>query len=304
MAELLVYVLVVLAASLYLGSFPPGYVMLTLLAWALLWRSVSPLLTIWLSHLYRSPQRPSLAPYEWLRLYGAEWWAAQRLYHVAQLRRQPTRYAPRQTPSAPSLLLVHGYLSNNGFFAHVARQLQQFYPGWIYVPELEPMYSSMESAVAQLVDVAWRAGQESGQRDVILIGHSMGGVAALQFARHEKWRGIAHVICLGAPFAGTQLANLPVFRRFSPGRVGSGLHRRLGEELDSGICAGKPLTNVWSWHDTIVAPQHHARVAGVHNVELLGIGHLEMAFSADILDLLATTLVSINQQPGVPIHDD
>ena len=304
LTESLVYVAILGGLRACCPVVPLPATAVALLLWALLWRLLQTLINLGLSHLRRSLQRPPLSAYGWLRLYWAEWSSAQRLYQVWQLRKAAIRYPPPGQASAPPLILVHGFASNNGFWAYAARQLGQFYPGWIYVPELDPMYPSMDAAAAQISDVAHRARAQSRQENVIVMGHSMGGVAALQYARHEHWRGIGHVVCLGAPFAGTRLADLPVIRRFAPARPDSDLHQRLGAALDSGACAGRPITNIWSWHDTIVAPQYNSHIAGVQNVVLSGVGHLEMAFSPAILDLLATTLVSVNQKTGDPVDDN
>lgn len=61
---------------------------------------------------------------------------------------------------------------------------------------------SLKDAVAQL--------RKAGYKEIVLIGHSAGGVIARQFAEANPDAGVTKVIAVAAPFAGVELANLKV----------------------------------------------------------------------------------------------
>ena len=60
----------------------------------------------------------------------------------------------------------------------------------------------LKDAVARL--------RKAGYKEIVLVGHSAGGVIARQFAEAHPNAGVTKVIAVAAPFAGVELANLKV----------------------------------------------------------------------------------------------
>ncbi len=53
---------------------------------------------------------------------------------------------------------------------------------------------------------------------------------------------------------------------------------------------GVRIVSLWSWHDSMVAPQTSSRLAGAQNIELAGIGHNAMLGDRRVFDLVADEL--------------
>ena len=99
----------------------------------------------------------------------------------------------------------------------------------------------------------------------------MGGLVARAYLRRYGGRKVSPVITLGTPhhgsvhawiFPGTSLAQL------RPGNAWLA-------ELNRGAVApaGVRVVSLWSWHDSMVAPQTSARLDGAENIALAGVGH-------------------------------
>ena len=63
-------------------------------------------------------------------------------------------------------------------------------------------YPGLRDAVARL--------RKAGYKEVVLVGHSAGGIIARQFAEAHPDAGVTKVICVGAPFEGAGAAKLRV----------------------------------------------------------------------------------------------
>ena len=62
--------------------------------------------------------------------------------------------------------------------------------------------AGMRDAIARL--------RKAGYKEIVLVGHSAGGVIARQFVDNNPDAGVTKVIAVAAPFAGAELANLKV----------------------------------------------------------------------------------------------
>ena len=192
--------------------------------------------------------------------------------------------AARRTP----LLLIHGYQCNRGFWFWLRRKLEA--AGWtVATHNLEPVFADIDGyadGIARRIDEVLTA---TGAAQLILVGHSMGGLAIRAYLqRHGKAR-VARLITLGTPHRGTRLA------RLGPGS--NARQMRLGSSWLSELAARDVLPqgsmSIYSGHDNYVYPQEAAtRLDGAAHVAISGVSHLGMAISPRLLGKLREVLES------------
>ena len=201
---------------------------------------------------------------------------------------------PAGAPAASPVLLLHGVLCNAGVLRGLRAHLVARGIGPVYAMSYGPPLASIElfaEQVAAKVDAILAA---TGASRVALVGHSMGGVVARAYLHRYGGAKIALLITLGTPHDGS------VHARLFPGvclaqiRPGSPW---LAELNRSEAAPGTRIVSVWSWHDSMVAPQTSSRLAGARNIELAGIGHNAMLGDRRVFDLVAAELLQVAQEP-------
>jgi len=131
--------------------------------------------------------------------------------------------------------------------------------------------------------------QETGQQNIIIVAHSMGGLVARAYLRdHAEQHHIARVITLGTPHHGTELAN------YSIGINGQQMrcHRQhegcIPDPWLQQLSTSEPETrrqlfvSIYSHHDNIIAPQTSSHLAGAKNIAFRGIGHVALGLHPTI----------------------
>jgi pimeloyl-ACP methyl ester carboxylesterase len=153
--------------------------------------------------------------------------------------------------SGVSTLLLRSYLRTLGYRAHdwdLGRNLG--------VRTLERGAQALASRIAQL--------SYGGSRRVSLVGHSLGGVIARQYALEYPGH-VRQVICLGSPFVGDPNAVNPLVLR---------LHNRIAGEpppvQQPPPRLRVPFTAIYSRSDGIVSPSDCTDAAGgdTENIEV------------------------------------
>jgi triacylglycerol esterase/lipase EstA (alpha/beta hydrolase family) len=192
--------------------------------------------------------------------------------------RLDTHLAP--AAAGPPVLLVHGYVCNRGYWAALGRRLRQAGVSHAAV-DLEPIGAGIDDYVPLLRRAVDELCAASGSARVILVCHSMGGLAARAYLRSDGEARVARVITLGTPHHGTGLASF-----------GAGLNarqmRRGSDWLAALAAAETParralFTSIFSHHDNIVAPQTSAWLADAKNLEFGAIGHVALGRHPRIL---------------------
>ncbi len=183
----------------------------------------------------------------------------------AQLMRDPAP-APVQVP----VLLVHGVLCNAGVWARAARFLRDKQVAGVYSLSYGPPLASIELFAEQLARKIDGVLAATGARRVIVIAHSMGGLVVRAYLRRFGSDRLARVMSIGAPHHGSMHA------WFFPGvslaqlRPGNAWLAALNaESLDPSL----RFLSLWSWHDSMVAPQTSSELPGSIDATLVGVGH-------------------------------
>jgi pimeloyl-ACP methyl ester carboxylesterase len=107
----------------------------------------------------------------------------------------------------PPLLLIHGYQCNRGFWFRLRPWLEA--AGWtVATHNLEPAWADIDSyadGIERRIDEVLAA---TGTQQVILVGHSMGGLVLRAYLRRHGREKVARIVTLGSPHQGTRLAPL------------------------------------------------------------------------------------------------
>ena len=283
------------------------FVISALLFTACAWRSFLVLVTFALSGGFRGhkliPAFKTMAGEILVVLYLYSY--AQVFLPTAYKIRTWLRFRMRASSIAPSngpvIVLVHGFVCNSGLWGAMIRHLRDYGFTRVHAVNLEPFYRSMPKSLVEFeAQLSTILHLEKAQREVILIGHSMGGVLARVFQNHHPERVLA-AISIGAPHAGTDLARLVSTINAGPARPDTRwlveFNAAIAAEQKSGAeRAGKnateprPALNIWSDSDNIVYPQGNAALSSEVDCRLNGLGHLHLAFSERALNPISEFL--------------
>jgi len=249
------------------------------------------LVTLWfaMAWIWRTP-RPADARIglkATLRMYWTEVWVIAISWPLMALHRLLIR-DPEPAPSARPVLLVHGVLVNDGVFASFRRYLRRQGVDPVYTINYGPPLAGIEHFAEQLdakIEVVCAA---TGAQSVVLIGHSMGGLVARAYLRRFGGRRVDRLITLGTPHHGSVLAYLFPGRSLAQLRPGNTWLADLNR--DENLPPPAPITSIWSWHDSMVAPQASAVLAQAENVSLLGVAHNALLADAEVRRRVMTEL--------------
>jgi triacylglycerol lipase len=192
----------------------------------------------------------------------------------------------RLKPAAdrPPLLLIHGFACSRGAWWWLRRRLEA--AGWtVATINLEPIYSSIEDYVEPLAKRIDAVLAETGASQLILVGHSMGGLVARAYLRRFGVQRVARLITLATPHAGSELARIGMGQNARQMETGSEWLQALARETLM------PETIViYSSHDNYVMPQSNLQLPGATNEAVDGLGHLAMLFSPRVAEALIMAL--------------
>jgi pimeloyl-ACP methyl ester carboxylesterase len=201
------------------------------------------------------------------------------------LRRDPE---PRQTARMP-VILAHGYFSNRGYFGPLVRALEARGIEPIFAPDFSASFATIEQFATELHDAIERITTATGQPKVVLVCHSMGGLAARAYLAAHGPARIAKLVTIGSPHHGTLHARLGAganARQMEPGSAFLAWLREREAERAPAI----PATAIYTPHDNLVAPQVSSRLEWAKSLALPGFGHIELLHSPLLAELLVREL--------------
>lgn len=195
------------------------------------------------------------------------------------------RQQPDWLPSTPTgqrgVVLVHGFLCNRGVWLPWLPELRA--RGHAYVAlTLEPAFGSVDDYAAA-IDAAMRQVQAATGLPPVLVGHSMGGLAARAWLRtlaQPPAQRVYRIFTLGTPHHGTWPA------RFS--HTTNGMQMRQNSPWLQALAASegaaqRALFSCWySDCDNIVYPARSATLDGADNHLLQGLGHVHMLYAPQV----------------------
>jgi len=225
------------------------------------------------------------------RLVAAEWRAVVlNNFCFVPWERWCLRPDPQPTAGAGvPVVLVHGYFANRGYFAPLVRALEEGGAGPVFAPNFTSTFATIERFSDELHAQIERITQGTRQPRVILVCHSMGGLAARDYLCRRGSARVARLVTIGTPHAGTLLARFASGANARQMQPGSAFLRELcaREEERRPACG---VTSIYSPHDNLVVPQATSRLAWARNIELPGHGHVAILLSPRLAGIVLDEL--------------
>jgi triacylglycerol lipase len=215
------------------------------------------------------------------------------------------RFTKRQAedPVGLPVLLIHGYGCNSGYWHPMSKALAKARITH-YAVDLEPVLLDIDGYVPLIHDAVESLCMETGYDRIVIVAHSMGGLATRAYLRDHGSERIAKVITLGTPHRGTGLANFgagPNSRQMRwTGNAKTGTPsewlRALAASENDAIRA--LFVSIYSHHDNIVSPQTSSHLAGATNIEFNGIGHVALGFHPAIQKCVIEEVLATRVHPS------
>jgi triacylglycerol lipase len=219
--------------------------------------------------------------------------------------RQPWTSAPPQvlaptTPTTPArvpVLLIHGYLCNHRIWDDAARALRQ-QGHTVLAVNLEPVFASIDRYAEVIEPAVQQLRAATGRDKVVLVGHSMGGLAIRAWMRAHGTQHAAGAITLGTPHVGTQIAK--------------GQHTPNGRQMEwhsdwltalaqSETDAIRALFQIAiTPQDNIVYPQRAQVLPGTTATVFDGLGHLQLCLDPGVLQWLLARVAGLDAPSPSP----
>ena len=188
---------------------------------------------------------------------------------------------PAPAPSRAPILLLHGVLCNAGVWRPFMRWLARRGVTPVYTLSYGPPLASIESFAEQTAATIASIRAQTGADRVIVVAHSMGGLVARAYLRRFDASAVARLITIATPHEGSVLAWLAFGQSLAQLRPGNRWLNELGAPQGENL---PPIVSLWSWHDSMVAPQTSSRVDFAENVELAGIGHTALLRDREVFE--------------------
>jgi pimeloyl-ACP methyl ester carboxylesterase len=266
-----------------------GWVVLLAMATGLGARLLMVATTLMLAWVHRSPREP-LGFAASARLLAIEWRAllADNLLYLP-LEKLLVRPDPQGPAMRTPVLLVHGFFSNRGYFRTLVRALDAWGGRAVYTGNFSATFAPIERFAGELHQRIESVCASSGQPRVILVCHSMGGLAAREYLRVHGNARVERLVTVASPHHGTALATFGMGVNARQMARDSAFLRAL-VAVEAGAGPGVPALSIYSRHDNLVAPQDTSRLTWARNVALTGLGHVSILGSRELRDLLVEEL--------------
>jgi triacylglycerol esterase/lipase EstA (alpha/beta hydrolase family) len=225
----------------------------------------------------------------WWREYATLAGSPPRLMLYGLLLRDP----PSARVDTP-VLLVHGVLCNAGVWVRLARYLRSNGVRGLYSLSYGPPLASIDAFADQVAGKIRAILGATGARRVTIVAHSMGGLVVRAYLQKHGAATVTRVVTIGSPHHGSVLAWFFPGTSMAQMRPGNAWLAALNRQrLDPGM----RLVSLWSWHDSMVAPQTSSELPGAVDVTLAGIGHNALLGEPEVL---AYALAEIEAAKATP----
>ncbi len=188
------------------------------------------------------------------------------------------------------ILLVHGFLNNPAAWTHYLDVFPKKDLGSVYTINLGHPFLPLSEYAQKVKEKAEEIRKQTGRSDLILIGHSMGGVVcALYAAKLAKEGTVTDLFTIGSPLSGCPMAKIaslgPNTREMRPGAP-------LLSEIRQGLEAKKQAIrfyHIGSDSDTLV-PADSALSGCGKKLRVPDLSHSELLSSKIVSDWISTQI--------------
>lgn len=205
-------------------------------------------------------------------------------FDAVAARPDPQPASASRTP----VILVHGYFSSRGYFRELLRFLDTQGVGPVFAPRFPGAFATIEDFAEALDAEIERVVAGTGREQVILVCHSMGGLAARRYLARKGARRVAKLITIGSPHAGTGLAAYGMGESAPQMRPDSAFLAELAS-CEAGRAPCETLS-IYSTGDNLVSPRRSSRLGWARNVALHDLGHVAMLSSPELHRVLLEEL--------------
>lgn len=187
-------------------------------------------------------------------------------------------------PHRPAVLLVHGYLCNRAVWRPLLQSRVLAHCN-VATMNLEPVFGSIDAYADRIAAAVDRLRAACGAARVILIGHSMGGVAIRAYLRRHGDAHVARVITIASPHGGTLL-----------GRLGHGVNARQMARSSAYMAALEAALTpamrakfvcLATRDDNMIIPRTSPLLPGARHLVFDRVGHLAMVVDPRVWQALA-----------------
>jgi len=229
----------------------------------------------------RDDRAPPLRPGQAVRAWAGEVAAGWLVFGWRQPWRAAAEPDVAGAPGRTGVLLLHGFCCNRGLWAPWLRVLRARGVPAVAL-SLEPVLGRIDDWVPA-VDAAVAALAARTGRPPLLVGHSMGGLAArawLASGAQGQAHRVAQVLTIGTPHHGSWLARFGHSPNARQMRRGSAWLRTLAAREAALARQGRavPFTCFYGHADNIVFPPGTAALDGADNRHLAARAHVAMVF--------------------------
>jgi pimeloyl-ACP methyl ester carboxylesterase len=222
--------------------------------------------------------RPGLL--ELLRAWAFEVWSCWKVFQWHQPFRSQSRPDFLPANAQRGVVLIHGFFCNRGLWVHWMDTLRAQGRAHVAV-NLEPAFGSID-AYAATVEAAVRQLEQATGQAPVLVGHSMGGLAARAWLASASGNAarLHRVVTLGTPHRGTWLGQLSHTVNGQQMREHSNYLQNLAQRMTSD--AHSKFVCFYSNCDNIVFPISNATLQNADNRLQAGWGHLALVFAQPV----------------------
>jgi triacylglycerol lipase len=234
-------------------------------------------------------------------------WAGETIAHLRAFwllqpfRADFERHEPAAGADRPAVLLIHGFSCNRAVWLPLLASGRLSACNVDFV-DLAPACGSIEGHARQIEAAVGALRARTGARQVSLIAHSMGGLAALAYLRRCGHQAIRVAVAIAVPFGGTFAAHFlacPAARQMRPG------NRWLSDLVDSIVPTARDrILCIASRDDNIIVPRAGAVLPGARHVIVGGAGHLALTCDPAVWTLIGEAVgmsgpASHRCEPGI-----
>jgi len=257
-----------------------------------------------ISWVKRAPRPPLMQInfVQTLRLIVHEWIAMLILFlFLIPLERWLGLRNPKDPKNQMKLpvLFIHGIFSNGGYWWALHRYLHQRQLTHLFTLNISPIFADIDSFAVEVKNRVEQICVETGASQVILVGHSMGGlIARAYFHHHGGKERIAKIITLGSPHHGTFFAYWMGGKNIRQMRPNNDWLNQLNALPSSTV----PTISIYSYHDDFIVPQDSSILPDATNIAIAGVGHLAMGFSKEFQQQVYQEIVKTDPHESYLTH--
>lgn len=176
------------------------------------------------------------------------------------------------------ILLIHGYVNHPNVWWLQKRWLKSFGLGPVYTINLGHPFKSILSYAEKVKAKAEEIAKDTGREDLILIGHSMGGLVGAWYAtKLAKENTVTDLITIASPLEGTPMARIGIganAREMSP-------NSEFINNLQEAIKQNQLIRfhHIATCRDQLVLPGTSALIVGHNHFLFDDLGHASLLYS-------------------------